>query len=422
MADILKKVLNKIDSQWDEQISFLQEISRYPSTFGNEAPVQEFIKSKFEKMKLETDIFDVDLQKINNHPSFSPVNWTYENRPNVVGRLNSGTPKIGKSLILQGHIDVVSPEPLKQWNYDPWGAEIDDGRMYGRGVCDMKAGIAAMFYAVQAIQDCGIQLGADVVLESVIEEECTGNGALATLLNGYDADGGIIPEPTALGTWDAQVGVIWMQIKVRGLSSHVAESSKSVNAIEKCYVIIEALQEYHKLVNSRPKPSAYKDIENPLNVNVGKIQAGDWPSTVPSECIIECRIGFYPDLDPVDVKKELEVFLMKAVSKDQWLKNNPPEITFYGFNAHGLFLDREMEIIKAMERNHEKILKNKLHYSPSTATTDIRFYNLFFDIPTICYGPLGGNIHAPDEWVDLESTRSCSKVLSALILDWCGVK
>lgn len=169
--EVYGKVQQKIEELWDQEVSFLQDIGRFPSTLGNETAVQNFIANYFsENVGLEVDKFVPDLKTISEHPGYSPVEWSYEGRPVVVGSWKTEGPKIGKSLIMQGHIDVVSPEPVSLWNYDPWGSTIVGDKMYGRGIQDMKSGIAAMVFALKAIKESGIQLGADVLLETVIEE------------------------------------------------------------------------------------------------------------------------------------------------------------------------------------------------------------------------------------------------------------
>ncbi|GAX90882.1 ArgE/DapE family deacylase [Effusibacillus lacus] len=422
-SDILEKVLNKIEELWDDEVAFLQKIGSYPSTLGNEAALQNFIASYFtEEMQLQTDKFVPDVKRISRLPGYSPVEWSYAGRPVVVGQWKTNGPKIGKSLILQGHIDVVSPEPVSLWNYNPWGSTIVGDRMYGRGLQDMKSGTSAMIFAVKAIKEAGIELGADVLLQTVIEEECTGNGALAALDRGYVADGALIPEPFGPTALKAQVGVIWVRVRVTGLGAHVERADRAVNAIEKAYILINALGEYRKYINSRPKHPAFKDINHPLNVNVGKIHAGDWPSNVPAECVFEARIGFYPDQDPQQIKDEVKAWLLEAAKEDEWLHEVEPEITFYGFHAEGVSLDEDMEIFDALKNAHKTTTGEELQYFVSTCTTDIRFYNLYYGIPATCYGPVGGSMHGADEWVNLPSVKAVTKTYAAFILDWCGIR
>lgn len=416
-------VFKAVDQLWEEQIGFLQQLGRYKSTLHNEGPIQRFLADTFRDMQLETDCFIPDLKMMASHKEFSPVEWTYDNRPVVVAKWASNGPKRGKSLIVQGHVDVVSPEPVRLWNYDPWGATIEGDRMYGRGIMDMKAGVSAMIYAVKAIQASGIELSADLLIETVLEEECTGNGALATLVKGYVADGALIPEPSGHGVSLSQVGVIWFRVRITGAGAHVSGKAKSINAIEKAYVLIQALGRYSDKINNAPKHPEFGHVNHPLNVNIGVIKGGDWPSTVPADCYFEVRAGLYPGQDPQDVKDDVLAWLLEAASQDEWLREVPPEITFFGFHANGVVIDPKEELFSVLESAHGKVLDEPMQYrSGLTALTDIRHYNLYYNIPATCYGPRGGNIHSADEWVDLPSLKACTKVYAAFILEWCGVR
>ncbi|WP_366922289.1 ArgE/DapE family deacylase [Metallumcola ferriviriculae] len=418
----LEQVLKKIEELWDEEVAFLQDIGRYPSTLGNEGAVQEFIASYFENnLEIETDKFVPDIDKISMLDGFSHVEWSYQDRPVVVGRWRNQGPQIGKSLILQGHIDVVSPEPLSFWKYDPWGSTIVGNKMYGRGIQDMKSGIAAMVFALKAIKELGLNPGADILMKTVIEEECTGNGTLAAIDRGYVADGALIPEPFGLTALQAQVGVIWVRVKVKGAGAHVERADRAVNAIEKAYVLINALAEYRQHINSRLKPFNFTKHAHPLNVNVGVIKSGDWPSNVPAECTFEARIGFYPGTDYREIQNEVKDWLMAAAKNDQWLREVEPEISFYGFEAEGVSLDNNIDLFKVLEQAHQQTTGTDLKYISTTCTTDIRHYNLYYGIPATCYGPVGGNMHGADEWVDLDSVKKVTQTYAAFILKWCGV-
>lgn len=422
-SDSLNRVLSIIDEKWDEEVEFLRQLGRFPSTLGNEADVQQFIANYFTGMlQLETDVFEPDLEKISRLPGFSPVEWTYEGRPVVVGQWQTNGPKIGKSLILQGHVDVVSPEPVSRWMHDPWGSTIVGDRMYGRGLQDMKSGVAAMIFAVKAIKEAGVELGADLLLETVIEEECTGNGALATLEKGYVADGALIPEPFGQSATVAQVGVVWIRVKVTGAAAHVERADRAVNAIEKACILIRALEKYRDYINSQPKHEHFQHHNYPLAVNVGTIESGDWPSSVPVECTFVVRVGLYPGQDPQQVKNEVEAWILQAAHEDDWMKEVQPEFSYYGFHADGVVLDKDLELLKVLESAHRKTQGTDLPHVSLTCTTDIRFYYLYYGIPTTCYGATGGNMHGIDEWVDLPSVKEVTKTYAAFILEWCGVR
>jgi acetylornithine deacetylase len=421
---LLTDVMAIIDEKWGEEVAFLQQIGRFPSTLGNEADLQHWIAAFLkEELQMELDVFEPDLDMLSSMHGFSPVEWTYEGRPVVVGQWRCNGAKIGKSLILQGHIDVVSPEPTARWTYDPWDSTIVGERMYGRGLQDMKSGVAAMIYAVKAIREAGVELGADLLLETVIEEECTGNGALATLARGYRADGVLIPEPFGMTATTAQVGVVWIRVKVTGADAHVERADRAINAIEKACVLIRALEQYRDHINHhQPKHPRYEHHNTPLSVNVGTIQSGDWPSSVPLECSFVVRVGFYPGQDPQEIKEEVEAWILKAAREDEWLCQMPPAFSYYGFHAEGVELDPDQELFHVLESAHRTTQGTDLPQVSLTCTTDIRPYVMNAGIPATCYGATGGNMHGIDEYVELPSVKAITKTYAAFILEWCGVR
>jgi acetylornithine deacetylase len=419
---IISKVHEAIDELWEDQVSFLQDLVRHKSTLGDEAEIQRFIQNYLkESLNLETESFTPEIKAISKYNNYGAVDWSYENRPVVAGKWKTDGKKTGKSLILQGHIDVVSAEPEYKWDYPPYGAVIEGNKMYGRASMDMKAGVSSMIFAVQALQKAGIKLGADLQIHSVIEEECTGNGAIALLDKGFTAEGALIPEPTSLTALNAQLGVFWMRVKVSGFGAHAERASRAQNAINKAAYLIQALEDYRVHINSKAKHESFKHYEAPLNVNTGVIQGGDWASNVPSECQFEVRVGFYPDTDPEEAQRQAKDWLLMAAAKDTWLKDHPPEIEFYGFKAPGAVLETESALFETLGKSHETVTGKKLTYTAFTGTTDTRVFEEF-GIPSTCYGPSGGGAHGLNEFVDLETVRTTTKTLANFIINWCNVR
>ena len=235
----------------------------------------------FREMGLEPDVWQIDHAEIARLPCYSPVEWSYEGRPNVaaVWRSTSGG---GRSLLLNGHIDVVPATPEHHWSFDPWGGEVANGRMYGRGAADMKGEVDAIVYAVRALRQSGVERRGDVTLETVIEEECTGNGALAARARGYEADAAIIPEPFGRRLLEAQVGVMWARVTVRGGGAHAERTSASVNAVLKACRLMEAVKELEERVNDPTnRHPLFEGVEHPLNYNIGVVHGGIGPPRYP---------------------------------------------------------------------------------------------------------------------------------------------
>ena len=193
-SKIQERVCSEIEAMKQEILETLQEMVRIPSVVGDEAKAQDYVEGLYRSLGLDVVRFQPDIEKVKDHPSFIDTGMSYENRPNIIGTLSGD--QNSPSLILHGHIDVVSPEPISEWTHDPWGAEIEGDRMYGRGAGDMKGGHVANFFALKAIVKAGLKPKGMVRLLSTIDEEAGGaGGTLACLLEGYRADAMISTEP-----------------------------------------------------------------------------------------------------------------------------------------------------------------------------------------------------------------------------------
>ena len=276
--------------------------------------------------------------------------------------------------------------------------------MYGRGAADMKAGVVAMLGAVRALRDAGLR--GDVRIETVIEEECTGNGAAACRARGPRTDAALIPEPFGHAALEAQVGVLWARVTVDGKAAHAERADQAVNARSGR----AARDRAHQGPGGRGQPRApsrwFAD-PHPLNYNVGVVRAGDWASSVPEECVLEVRLAADAGRGPRDGQGPLRGRRRGAV---EWR----------GFHAHGFGLARDEPIFDALASAHRAVHGTELEYLAFTGTTDARAFVVHDATPATCYGPIGGNLHAPDEWVDLESVRATTLVLALAAAEWCG--
>jgi acetylornithine deacetylase len=278
-------------------INELAKWIQFDSLAGNEAPIQHHIQSQLVELGLQTDLFYLnDIPNFTSHPHFVSPRTDFSKSPNLVGILKSKNPlPNGKSLILNGHIDVVPVGALNTWTKNPFGGEYDpkDDKLYGRGVTDMKAGLYACMLALRAVIKSGILLGGDVIVESVVEEESGGAGTLAAILKGYKADGAIISEPTSTKIFPIQQGSMWFRIKVQGRGAHGGTRYEGVSAIEKAMIVVAAILELEKKRNDgiAEREVLFKGIPIPVPINVGRIEGGKWPSSVPDEVILEGRMG-----------------------------------------------------------------------------------------------------------------------------------
>jgi acetylornithine deacetylase len=352
---------------------------------------------------------------------FSPVAVSYENAINVVGTHRPEQTK-GRSLILNGHIDVVPTGPLDMWTYPPYDPRIVDGWLHGRGAGDMKAGLAANLFAFDALRAAGLEPAATVHLQSVVEEECTGNGALACLARGYHADAAIITEPMNDTLVRANVGVIWFQVEVRGRPVHVYESNQGASAIASTYRVIDALEKLESRWNAKKETQRhFAGAEKPITINVGRIEGGDWASSVPCWCRIDVRAGIYPGTSVADAQAEIESVIQHACREDAYLSKHPPVVTYNGFAAEGYVLEEGSEAERCLSKAHARVYSSELQAEVCPAYLDARVFVLYDETPALVYGPICERLHGFDERVELESVRRVTKSVALFMAEWCGV-
>jgi len=415
-----EQIIAAADALHDEAIDMLADLVRHPSTLGNEASAQNHMADVFAGLGLNVDKFEIDIDAIKDLPGFSPVDWSYEGKENVVA-IHQPQRNTGRSLIFNGHIDVVPEGPADMWTDPPYEPVVRDGWLYGRGSGDMKAGIVAFTMAYKALQTMGLQPAAPVYRQTVIEEECTGNGALACLARGYTADAAVITEPTGKQLMTAQLGVMWFRVTVRGKPAHVAVASEGINAIEGAFDLVRALKVLEESWNQDDqRHEMYEGMRHPVNFNLGVIHGGEWPSSVPTECTFQMRVGFFPGIKPATVWAEIEKTIREAAAKHPSMKDSPPVVQFIGFQAEGCTVDPNEAMMELLADIHQRVFGEPPNHRISTATTDARFFNLYGKIPATCYGPTASTVHGIDECVSLESLKEVTRVLALFLAEWCG--
>ncbi len=415
-------IIAAADAHYDEGVEMICDLVRFGSTLGNEAAAQNHVAGLFEALGLTVDKFEIDIDAIKDLPGFSPVDWSYAGKENVVG-VHQPRANTGRSLIFNGHIDVVPTGPADMWRDPPFEPVIRDGRLYGRGGGDMKSGIVCFILAFKALRDLGLQPAAPVYLQSVVEEECTGNGALACLARGYSADAAVIPEPFEQSLMTAQFGVMWFRVHVRGKPAHVLDTSAGINAIEAAFELVGALKQLEARWNEEDmRHPSYAGDKHPVNFNLGVIRGGEWASSVPTECTFHMRVGFFPGVEPAEVRMKIEETIAQAARAIAGMKESPPRVVFVGFQAEGCTIDPNEEMMRALADAHEKVMGEAPALRATTATTDARFFNLYGDTPATCYGPEAATIHGIDESVSLDSVKQVTRVLALFLAEWCGTE
>jgi len=422
-AATLAALEKAVDANWDKQVAWLQTLVRFPTLRGREAPCQDWIAREFAARGWSVDRYTLAEVPMQHLPQFSPVVDTdYTQAVQVVAAVRAPQ-QTGRSLILQGHVDVVPPGPEEMWTYPPFDPVIRDGWMNGRGAHDMKQGVSAMVFAMDALRSCGLAPAADVYVETVTEEESTGNGALSTLARGYRADACLIPEPSGNTLTRGHVGVMWFRLRVRGVPVHVAQAQTGSNAILSAFALIQAIQKLTADINQKAKTHAwFKDIPDPVKFNPGIIRGGDWGSSTPAWCEVDCRIGLLPGTPLAEARQQVLDAVAQAAMTDPFMANNKPEVIWTGFQADGYILDPGSEAERVLASVHKAVLGSELQARLGTGVNDTRFYGLYYGMPGLCYGPSGQGAHAFDERAYLPDLKKTTLAIAAFIADWCGTR
>jgi acetylornithine deacetylase len=421
-ADLTASILASVDAGFASQIAYSQELIRFASLRGQEHAIQDFVFRTWKARGYTMERFAMDREAIERHPGGSKFSDDHSEAPIVVG-IHRPREETGRSLILQAHVDVVPTGPTDMWTHPPFDPVIEGDWLYGRGGADMKVGHAANLFALDALKRIGLQPAATVYLQSVVEEESTGNGALMTHLRGYRADAALIPEPEEEMLVRANTGVLWFQIEVRGQPVHVREMGAGANAIDAIYRVISNLRKLEERWNGQKTGRVNFEKEaNPINLNIGKIEGGDWASSVPGWCRIDCRISIYPGIAAEDAAKEIEAHLTAFARGDRYLSNNPPKLNFNGFFVEGYELAPGSDAEKVLGHAHQSAVGKPLQSFMTAGYLDARVHALYDKIPTLCYGPKSQNIHAYDERVSLVSVKRITGTMALFVAEWCGVE
>lgn len=410
-----------IEKNKGQLVKHIQDAVKIQSVIGNEMEMQEYMKGIYKEIGLEVHEVLPDYRKLAAHEAFVDSGISFENRKNIIG-LYKGKGD-GRSLTLHGHVDVVSPNPLEKWTKSPWGGEVEGNKLYGRGSADMKAGLISNWFALKTLLDLDIQLKGTVQLHSVIEEEAGGGGgALACLEEGYVTDGFISTEPHNLHVTVAHAGIMYFKVKVIGKTAHAGLAHEGVNAISKMYKIYQALE---RLDQKRAKETHFelfnKGSGQSVHLNPGTLHAGDWVSNVPGQAVLECRIGFIPGEDRNSIKQLIYETIENVAREDEWLKENPPKIEWFGWSTEPWYQDPKHEFVESFIQTASAILGKQVEIIGRASGNDARFTQ-YYSKPGICFGPAGRNIHGPDEFVELDSVVKVAKVLATYIVEWTSMR
>jgi acetylornithine deacetylase len=418
-----RAILDAVTALEGAAVDRLAALVRCDSTLGKEAGALDLMAANFESLGLTSRRIPTDPEALKDHPGFSPPLISYAGRDNVAAIFNPREVK-GRSLALQGHVDVVPEGAADLWITPPYEPSVRDGRMYGRGAGDMKAGIVSYLTAFQALKLAGLQPAAAVQMQAVIEEECSGNGALATMLAMPKTDAVVIPEPGPgmAAMYSAEVGVVWAWVTVTGRPTHVRDMHAGINAIEAAMQIARRFKDYENERNRAENiHAAFRGVNHPVNVNLGTVEGGEWNSSVPTRARIGLRVGVMLGYSAAQTRADIERIVGEAAA-DPALRGTQVKVEFKGFMADPCAFDMESEICRLARRSYADVSGGELRDYPATGLTDGRFFTLYQNTPVACFGPEAQEIHGIDESVSLASMHDITRSIALLMAEWCGVE
>lgn len=416
-----KSVQANIDKNKSNYISFLQSIVQEPTTTGDEQEAQMLIAERLKKYGLEVDVWEPDYNELIKSEFFNPLRDNYEGSPNVVGVLKGK--ENGRSLILNGHIDVVPSGDKSKWTQDPYGGEVVDGKLYGRGTTDMKGGNMSTLIALETIIDMGIELKGDVIYESVIEEETGGAGTLAAIQRGYKADAAIVPEPSEMRIFPKQQGSLWFEVKVTGMSAHGGTRYEGVSALEKGWIVFDEIMKLEEKRNAPlRKDPLYKGNPIPIPINIGQFNGGYFPSAVAEEATIQGRYGVAPGETIEEAKEEFIAMLDNLKYLDVWFEENPATVEWGGIHLPPGEMELDHPMLKILKDKYFDVQQEEPTIAGSVWGTDGGLLTQAGEIPSVIFGPGTTSMaHFTDEYVELDKMFKAAEIIALTIIEWCEI-
>ena len=439
LSDGERRICDAVAERRDDVVGLASALIGFDTTARNvgdppreEAALQEHLAERLRALGAEIDLWEPDADALQGKP-LVPPGLDFAGRPQLVARLRGAGG--GRSLVLNGHIDVVSVEPRERWTSDPFVAEVRNGKLYGRGSCDMKGGIAAMVLAAEVLAGEGIELAGDLVVATNTDEESSGAGGTALVERGLRADAGIVTEATGFDVWVSCRGSEYGVVRVAGRPGHAEvrqpgwRDGGAVNAIEKATVVVDALR------SLRAEWAAREGLDHPYlsrpDLLPTMAAAGEWPVTYPASCDLTIAVMYVPrqaDTDGwgADVRREVEEWIARETAADDWLAANPPAVEWCPNAVMPLEIADSEPIVGAMLGATEDVGRpGRLGgldswYDGATLTH-------LAGIPSIGYGPPGFDAsglsvaHTVDEFVPVDGLVACAQGIAVAAMRFCGV-
>jgi acetylornithine deacetylase len=425
-----QRVCEEIERGRSELVALASELVGFDTTARmpgdparDEAALQEYLAGRLREVGAEIDLWEPSTEKMAGR-ALVPPGLDFAGRPQLVARF-TGTGN-GNTLMFNGHIDAVSAEPREAWSSNPFVAEIRDGKLYGRGACDMKGGVASMVFAAEVLAHLDVRLGGDLLVATNTDEESSGAGGSAVIERGIRADAGIVTEPTGFDVWVACRGSEYGVLRVPGRPGHAEvrqphwREGGAVNAIEKATVAIDAMRSLRDRWAKTPEYD-HPYLSRP-SILPTMAKAGEWQVSYPSSCDLTFALLYLPAQADEQgwgskVRQEAEEWIRRETAQDDWLDTHPVEFDWWPNPVMPLEIAESEPIVElvlaasADVGRHGKLAGLDSWYDGASFTT-------LAGVPSIAYGPSGFEAggtsvaHTIDEYVPVDDLVTCAQGLA----------
>ena len=393
----------------------LQALIRIPSVTGSEEVVAGWAEEGLRALGLAVEVVQPDLDALRADPDWPGEEMTRTSLPVVIGRVG---PTSGRRIILSGHLDVVPPGDPATWTSDPWAGGVRGGRLFGRGACDMKGGVASILGAIRALGTSGDleRLEGELVVAFVPSEEDGGQGTLAAIRAGVTGDLAIIPEPSNLDVVVAHAGAITFRLSVPGRAAHASQRREGISALDKLFVLLRALEADETRRNEAETDPLMTALGLPYPTIVGIVQGGEWASTVLDRVTVDGRYGVRLGQSATDAEAELRACIAAACEADEFLRDHPATVAITGgrFGSARVASDHPLPVGLAAVAEAVTGRRPALLGEPYGA--DMQMFMNVGGTPCVIFGPGDVKVaHSADEHVPIDEVVDCARVLAGWV-------
>ena len=430
---MVKQLVEAAEEKTDRVVELTSELVKFNTTCPNpgedpfdDRECQGYIAEQLKSVGFDIDLWEPDIERLSHYP-FYIKGQSFKNRPILAAKLKGVGG--GRSMILNAHVDVVPTEEASRWKHEPWGGEVAGGKVFGRGSCDMKGGAAAIIATAEILNELGLKLQGDLIIETVLDEEINGMGTVTCIEKGHTAQAAIIPEPSNLDLWIATRGLLWARATIEGRSGHAElnhphwTEGGAVNPIEKASLVLESFRNLEMDWSKRSKKK-HALLSTPRIVPT-IIRAGNFWATIPDRCEIEMDIQYLPaDRDAKgygsNVRSEIEEHLFRSCQGDNWLAKHSPSLEWI-MDLPPMEVEREHPLVRnVLSAAEAASLKPQI--SALDSWDDGAHLMNLANIPSVSIGPgPTEQAHVVDEFVAVDTLSKTTKIICLAVATWCGV-